>query len=190
MKKLVIGMFLSLLSTAAFAVPVTSLVGDKDCFGTYDVCAETGSWLPAGWGISAEGDDPTFTDRGISTSSTTSWEHSIAAGSYSSATLTIRTLGIADIYGPYGVYVDGILAGFMPYDGTGHILVETFTFSFDASVLTDGLALVSFTSVAGDLWAIDYSEIVAEASIPVPSVLALLGLGLVAMGFSRRKRSA
>ena len=103
------------------------------------------------------------------------WDHVFAAGSYSAATLSIRTAGIADISGPYNVLVDGILVGIMPLDGIGHILVETFTFALDASILLDGMASVLIEPIgSGDTWAIDYSRIDAVRAVPEPGTLALL----------------
>ena len=192
--KLFVGIIFSCMSVFASAGLLTSVVGDKDCFGTLDACIEDGSaWLTGGWGaVTAEVDDPLFTDRVINTGATQSWDHGFSAGTYSSAFLDIRTAGMADIAGPIDVFVDGILAGSMPLDGFGHIIVETFSFGFDASLLSDGLATVSFTPASsGDSWAIDYSEIRAvTSSIPEPGSFALLGLGLACLGFSRQKTKA
>jgi hypothetical protein len=185
----VLGLMLA-LPAAAWAVPISSLLGDKDCFGTGGACIEDGStWAVGSWSqVVAEPSDPAFTDRFMSTSASTSWSHSFAAGSYGSASLSVRTLGIADIYGPYTVYVDGTAVGSMPLDGYGHLLAETFEFSVPESVVADGLAEVSFTSVAGDAWAIDYSELTLRSNgttVPEPGMLALLAVGLVGVAVFR-----
>lgn len=185
--KILAGLSLALPMMAAQASAVTSLVGDKDCFGTGGVCTE-GVWLPGGWSIFSTGSDPAFTDRVINTSATQSWTHSLTAGSYSSATLTFRTAGIADITGPYTIYVDGTAVGALPLDGYGHIEVQTFSFAINPLLLADGLATVSFTPNSSDSWAIDYAEIVATGSVPEPTSMALVALGLIGLaGKSRRK---
>ena len=175
------------MGTAASAA-VVDLIGDKDCFGTGGACAE-GSALP-GWGVVTQGvGDPAFTDIHTFSGGTTSWTHSFGAGAYTGGTLSIRTAGIADIAGPYDVLVDGVSVGMMPFDGFGHILVETFTFAVDASLLADGMAMVSFDSSSGDSWAIDYSELTADMSaIPVPASLPLLGGALLFGGWVARRR--
>jgi hypothetical protein len=179
-----------LLPAGAFAVPMTDLIGDKDCFGTLGACVEDGvTWLPGAWPSVTQGvGDPPFTDKHFNTSTTQMWTHTVGAGAYTSALLTFRTAGIADIAGPYGVFVDGVLVGQMPLDGFGHILVETFSFAFNPALLLDGAAVVSFTPGSSDTWAIDYSEL--TYTVPEPASAGLLGLGIAGLGWLRRRKSA
>ncbi len=65
---------------------------------------------------------------------------------------------------------------------------------FDAllGLNTDGVLEVSITSKKGDFW-IGHSYLAvktAKASVPEPSSLALLGLGLMGLGYARRKQRA
>lgn len=184
----------ALLALPASAATVTSLVGDKDCFGTNGACVESPTdWLPGGWGaVVQEPGDPGFTDVVLSGGGTTGWTHAFAAGSYTSATLSILTAGIADIYGPYAVFADGVKVGEMPLDGFGHIIVETFTFALDPAAASDGLLDISFQSVAGDSWAIDHSEVTLESAtvVPLPASGLLLGGVVVALGAASRRRRA
>ncbi len=187
---------LLLLAALAFtntvnATVITDLYGDKDCFGTNAICTE-GVTVPGGYSaVTSEPSDPTWTDTWTSGGSPT-WSHSIAAGSYSTASISISTAGIADIAGPYSVFVDSVLVGSMPKDDFGHVLVELFTFAFDAALLADGLAQVSFSSIdTGDGWAIDYAELIATTSdspVPAPTPLALLVLGMVSLRLTRHNK--
>ncbi|WP_425038529.1 VPLPA-CTERM sorting domain-containing protein [Primorskyibacter sp. S187A] len=189
-KTSLIGAFLIATAGAASAATV-DLIGDKDCFGTNDVCVEDGTtWLPGGWSaVTQDGLDPTFMD--ITTNGgSASWTHSYAAGTYSSASLSFRTAGIADIAGPYDVLVDGVKVGEMPLDGSGHILVETFTFAVDTALVNDGAATVSFVVDGVDTWAIDYSELtlgMTTAPVPLPAGLPLLLAGLGGLALVRRR---
>lgn len=186
--------FFLLMPAASFAA--IDLLGDEDCFGTNDVCLEDGStWLPGGWAaVTSTVDDPPFTDTQISDGAIVSFTHTLSPGSYSNTSFEMRTLGIADIAGPYDVLIDGVVVGQMPLDGFGHILVETFVFPFDPALLSDGSVTVSFDPEPGDSWAIDYSKITygdGEAT-PVPTLsqwaLIVLTMLMAAFGYLRLGR--
>lgn len=181
--------FTALVLSAAPASAQVSLdlLGDKDCFGSGLTCLE-GSSLGS-WGVvSQDGSDPVWQDELTNTDATQTWTHSFSPG-VASAFLEFRTAGIADIRGPYDVFVDGLIVGQMPLDGFGHILVETFTFALPGSVLADGMIQVSFTPDLADSWAIDYSEVVSRSVVtPEPGTMALFAMGLVGMGFVARRR--
>lgn len=186
------GVVLLTLSTSTYAASL-DLYGDKDCFGTGGACVEDGVTWALSWGEeSADASDPIWTDRTYSSGETASWTHTFTAGAYTSAFLTFRTAGIADISGPYDVIVDGEVVGQMPYDGYGHILAKTFSFAIDSSYLLDGILEVSFSTVSGDWWALDYAEITASP-VPVPGAIFLFGpalLGLVGLGRKRKALTA
>lgn len=177
----------------ALAVPTSAqtsldLLGDKDCFGTGLVCSEGLELLDyGGWGLVTGSGDPYPTDEVINSDQLFSWTHYLSSAA-TSASLVIRTAGIADIRGPYSVFWDGIQVGQFPYDGSsGHILVETFSFSLSGSLATAGSHTVSFTPEYVDSWAIDYAEVVT--SVPEPGSLSLLAFGLLGLGMVRPRRT-
>ena len=191
MRKSVVLAF-SLFALVPMAVQGQSdLLGDKDCFGTGDACLEDGvTWLSGAWGsVTQDGSDPSWQDIVINTSSTQSWTHT-SVGTVTAATLTFRTAGIADIAGPYDVFVDGVSVGQMPFDASSHVLVETFSFAIDPLALADGVILVSFTPDLSDSWAIDYSELTYTAAVPEPASILLMASGFLGLvGVRVRRRS-
>lgn len=158
----------------ASAQVTLDLVGDMDCFGTDAVCVEDAT-VPGGFGaVTPEAGDPTYFDEwslGSFTSAT--WTHSFSA--VTSAYLEFVTAGIGDVSGPYGVFVDGIEVGEIPFDGIGgHVLVETFSFALSPTILAEGMATVSFSTGGGDGWALDYSRIVSRDPVSVPEPASAL----------------
>jgi hypothetical protein len=179
------------LGSAASAAVLTDLYGDKDCFGTGGPCVEDGVTWALSWGDEVASGDPAWTDTRYSSGETASWSQSIAAGRYSSASLTFRTAGSADLAGPDDVVVDGVVVGSMPLEGPGHILAKTWTFAIDTALIADGMAMVSFMTSSGDSWALDYSELTAEtAAVPLPASLPLLLGSLGGLAAWRRRANA
>jgi len=192
-KSVVVALSLAFALAPAAVQGQTDLLGDKDCFGTGDVCLEDGvTWLPGAWGSEVQGPgDPVWSDIASRSAVPLGWTHSIGAGSYSAASVAFRTLGLGDIAGPYDVFADGVKIGEIPLDGTGHILVETFSFAIDPLALADGFVDISigFFDTA-DLWAIDYSELSYTAAVPEPASILLMASGFLGLvGVRVRRRS-
>ncbi len=69
-------------------------------------------------------------------------------------------------------------------------LNESFSFAFDPDLFNAGgtLSMVILSNILGQDLALDLLEI--TYSVPTPGTLALIGLGLVGAGLSRRRRQA
>lgn len=178
----------ALASSSASAQVSLDLIGDKDCFGTGMVCVE-GATVPGGFtAVTADPGDPAGFDD-WTTGGSGSWTHTFTP--VTSAFLQISTAGIADIAGPYDVFVDGILVGSIPFDGgVGNVFVETYTFGLSSAILADGMAMVSFDVSPADGWAVDYSEILSSDVVasPEPGTVALLLSGLLGLAVVARRR--
>lgn len=57
-----------------------------------------------------------------------------------------------------------------------------------ASINADGYLGVKVTSVLGDFWLGDSVLTVQTADVPGPGILGLMAIGMIGLGFSRRKR--
>lgn len=74
---------------------------------------------------------------------------------------------------------------------TGGLAIGTFTGDIEVNALAelnaDGRLEVSVTSLLGDFYVGDSTLNVVTAAVPEPAIVALFGLGLLGLGFARRK---
>lgn len=194
MKKLLISAALvSAAATPAFAL--SSLVGDKDCFGLPGVssCPDGIGWASdlGGTFFTSYQDpgDPAFTDKWDADVDIT-YQHTYVLGAASSASLTIGTAGLADNRGPWDVFFNGSNIGQFTYNTSPNAFEEVRTFNFivPTALLTgNDTVLLAINNPVSDGYSIDYSELTINA-VPEPEsyVLMLAGLGFVGAMARRR----
>jgi hypothetical protein len=192
-----------ILATAnvANAAVITSLVGDKDGFGVASLPA-----VPANGtvifnaGQVTELADPIAHDQwanNIEDGSSLSYTHSYALGGFSalSALLTIQTAGMSDGRGPWDVFWNSTKVGQILNNGSSGTTSLISSFAISTALLTgsDTLRLDYLTPSVGEGFSINFSELVItttdEISVPEPTTLGLMGLGLIGLGFARRRKT-
>jgi len=197
MKKLVVALAILAFASSAQAGPI-SLVGDKDCFGLGGVCPDGTLWRDGLGGTFFSNyqtaSDPFFTDKWSSDVSPT-YTHAYALGAAVSATLTIRTAGLADGRGPWNVFFNGVNVGQFATNTSPNAFQEVLTYPFviPIGLLTgsDTVRLAINTPNVTDGYSIDYSELaISTTSVPDPgSSLLLLSMGLVGLRAWRKRWS-
>ncbi|MDH5571849.1 MAG: PEP-CTERM sorting domain-containing protein [Gammaproteobacteria bacterium] len=190
-----------LLAVSANAGAITIMVGDNDGYG-YGIA--DGADLPVTsndctWcfdnrtaGELTATDGAQYTD--FEAYAYVSFDIAFDVLAYSGINNVIFSMDVSGIqmdwWGASSLLLDGVnFSAGLPVDqgiyGSG-----VFAFELDAAALADGMLNVSFTG--GDGWdhiAFDYFALDFDvASVPEPSVLGLLGLGLVMLGFSGIKK--
>ncbi len=178
------------MTSIATANTVTSLYGDKDGFGI-GVLPDQGF----DWGSVIQGaGDPSNTD--IWMYGTQSWVHSYSLsglGAITGAAFEIMTggQGLGELSNLYinsqfvGTLTDG--------DDTGpmynYARLDVFNLMPFVSYLT-GTDTIQVVTSGGDGWVLDYSQITLSdnaTTVPEPTTMLLLGLGLMGLARVRRK---
>lgn len=186
MKSLLLTATLLAGSATASSAAVLDTFGDKDCFGIGGACTD-GTRLS-----SFPSRSSTFQEDRLLSGGTGAWTHTFAAGSYTNAVLTFRTVGLADVGGPYSVMGDGVVIGTIPLDPPSNFDIETYSFSIDSSLLLDGSLSLSFNVDSGDGWAFDFAELTGDLStapaVPLPAAGWMLVAGLGGLAAMRRRK--
>jgi len=179
---------------------ITDLIGDKDCFGLGGSCADGDHYRDdlggdyftdnrsAGevlgvdqWAGSSTLGGPSFT-----------FGLDLAGATALSASLEIFTAGIDLGSGATLSFNSTSIGTYVEPSGLEN-MAKTLFFAIPIGLLSNPDSLSFSLSSGSDGFIIDYLELTvvtdSGAAVPAPATLALLGLGLAGLGWSRRKKA-